>query len=214
MLKTRTLVPPCASQFVRVGSVAVIQERDGSGEKSDLHHSVEKGVWQVSTLGSATFCVTLWSKMQELLDRANSERLVVGFISNADDFMVSSDDDEADSLCGETTEAPKESGLEIDHGKSRYARHERTEYGHITLLLQGDTCCTGTEANAWNSAAADEDDESLARGRLDEACEFAGHVEAITQLHLDTRPKAYDVEVSSEGFGRRCESRGSHFLTH
>ena len=87
--------PLCASQFVRHGTAAVIQERDGNGNKSELHYSVVKGVWQGSTLSSATFCWTLWSKMPELLERTNSVRPVMGFISYADDFAVSSDDDEA-----------------------------------------------------------------------------------------------------------------------
>ena len=51
-----------ASQFVKDGTVAVIQERDGNGKKSALHNSVAKGVWQGSTLSS----------MQELLERSNS----------------------------------------------------------------------------------------------------------------------------------------------
>ena len=37
------------------------------------------------------------------------------------------------------------------------------------------------------TTAAGEDDAFLAQVRLREAYEFAGHVEAITQLHLDTR---------------------------
>ena len=40
------------------------------------------------------------------------------------------------------------------------------------------------EATEWNSTAADEEDVSLARGLLEEACEFTGHVETVTQLHL------------------------------
>ena len=35
--------------------------------------------------------------------------------------------------------------------------------------------------------AADEEDASLAQKRLDEAPEFAGHVEEVTQLHLHSR---------------------------
>ena len=35
--------------------------------------------------------------------------------------------------------------------------------------------------------AADEEDASLAQKRLDEASEFAGLVEAVTLLHLDSR---------------------------
>ena len=66
-------------------------------------------------------------------------------------------------------------------------------------LLQGEDCRAGhTEATEWNSTAADED-ESLARERLEEAYEFAGHVEAITQAppphEKDGSPMAFDVEV-------------------
>ena len=92
------LAPLCAAQFVRDGTVAVIQERNGNGKKSELHNSVAKGVWQGSMLSSATFCLTFWRKMQELLERAHSVRLVMGFISYADDVTVGSDDDEADRL--------------------------------------------------------------------------------------------------------------------
>ena len=52
------LVPLCASQSVRDGTIAVVQERDGCGRKNELHYSVAKGVWQGSTLSSATLCVT------------------------------------------------------------------------------------------------------------------------------------------------------------
>ena len=40
------LVPLCASQFVRNGTIAVIQERGENGRKAELHYSVAKGVWQ------------------------------------------------------------------------------------------------------------------------------------------------------------------------
>ena len=58
--------------------------------------------------------------MQELLERANSDRPVMGFISNADDFTVSSDDDGADRVWDETGGALKEIGLENDQSKSCY----------------------------------------------------------------------------------------------
>ena len=77
-----------------------MQERRGKEKKSELH-SVAKGVRHGSTLSSATFCLTFWSKMQELLFQP-----VMG--SYADDVTVSSDDDEADSLWDETAEALKE----------------------------------------------------------------------------------------------------------
>ena len=61
-------VPLCASRFVRDGTVAVIQERDGNGKKSGLHYSVAKGVWQGCPLSSATFCLKNRSKMHEILE--------------------------------------------------------------------------------------------------------------------------------------------------
>ena len=72
-------------------------------------------VWQGSTLSGATFCLTSWSKMKELLDRVNLERIVMGFISYADDIAVSADDDEANDLWDE---ALKEIDREIDQSKS------------------------------------------------------------------------------------------------
>ena len=53
--------------------------------------------------------------MNELRDRVNLERPVMGFISYADDIAVSADDDEANDLWDE---ALKEIGLEIDQSKS------------------------------------------------------------------------------------------------
>ena len=66
-------------------------------------------------------------------------------------------------------------------------RNERTEWNHRPLSFKHKSVILGTEATEWNSRAADEKDQSLARGRLEEAYDFAGHVEAIAQLHLDVR---------------------------
>ena len=82
------------------------RERDGNGKKCELHYSAVKGVWQGSTLSSAAFSVIFWSKTQELLKRTNSIRPVMGFISYADDFALSSDDEEADRLWDDTGVRP------------------------------------------------------------------------------------------------------------
>ena len=60
----------------------------------------------------------------------------MGFISRADDFAVSADDKEADRLRGNTGEALKEIGLEIDQSKSCYTRQEKTEWNHSDTILQ------------------------------------------------------------------------------
>ena len=56
--------------------------------------------------------------MQELLERTNSIRLVMGLISYADDLTVSSDDYEGGRLWDDTGAALKEMGLEVDQSKS------------------------------------------------------------------------------------------------
>ena len=96
----------CASQFVRDGTVAVLQERGENGRKCELHYGVVKGVWQGSTLSSAAFCLTFWSKMADVMARANRERPVMGLISYVDDFIVSSEGGKADCVvCGTRRQA-------------------------------------------------------------------------------------------------------------
>ena len=181
------LAPLCASQFVRNGTIAVIQERGENGRKAEMHYSVAKGVWQGSTLSSAAFCLTFWSKMTEVIERVNKESLTMGVIAYADDFVVSSDEGEANRVWDETTKALSEIGLEIDQAKSCYTSSEETRWKHKTLKFKKEIVVLGTEATEWNSMVADEMDSSLAQKRLDEATEFAGHIEAVTQMHLDTR---------------------------
>ena len=201
------LAPLCFSQFVKDGTVAVTQERDGNGRKCSHHNSVAMGVWQGSTLSSATFCVTLWSKMRELLDLTNAERPAMGFISYADDFMISADKDEPDNLWDETIKALEEVGLVIDQTRSCHTRQERTEWNHREPSFKENAVVLDTEANERISAAADENDETLARGCFQETCEFAGHVETITQLHLDTRKTEALWLTTSKSVARALDFR-------
>ena len=71
------LAPLCATQFVRNGTIAVIQERGENGRSTELHYSVAKGVWQGSTLSSAAFCLTFWSKLKEVMARMNCDRPIM-----------------------------------------------------------------------------------------------------------------------------------------
>ena len=143
------LAPLCASQFVRDGTVAVIQERGGNGKKCELHNSVAKGVWQWSTLSSATFFLTFWNKMTEVMEQANRERLVMNLISYADDFTVSSDGDEAVRVRDETTDGLGEIGLEIDQSKSCYTSKTKIGWNHKTLAIKKEIVVLGTEATEW-----------------------------------------------------------------
>ena len=181
------LAPLCASQFVRDGTVAVMQERGENGKKCELHNSVAKGVWQGSTMSSATFCLTFWSKMSEVMEQANREGPVMGIVACADDFTVSSEGEKADYVWDETTGALGEIGLEIDQSKSCYTTKATMGWSHKTLAFKKEIVVLGTETTEWNSMAADEQDASLAQERLNEASEFARRVEAVTQLHLDSR---------------------------
>ena len=89
--------------------------------------------------------------------------------------------------CETKQQGLKEIGLEIHQSRSCYTRHERTEWNHRTHSFEEKIVILDAEATEWKSTAADEEDESLVRERLEEACQFAGHVETIAQLHLDTR---------------------------
>ena len=185
------LAPLCAPQFVRDGTVVVIQRARREEECGR----------QGTTLISATICLTFWSKMQELLVRANSDRSVMGFISCPGDFTVSPDDDEADRLWDETCEVPKESGLEVDQSKSCYGRSGTTEHSPSRRRLSH----WALRRLERNSTAVDEHDESLIRGRLEDAYEFAGNVEAITQLHLGTRKTEPLWLVTSKSIARAVD---------
>ena len=71
--------------------------------------------------------------------------------------------------------------LEIDQSKSCCPTKATMGWNHKEIAV------LGTQATEWNSMAADEQDASVAQKRLNEASEFAGHVEAVAQLHLDSR---------------------------
>ena len=104
------LAPLCASQFVKDGTVAVMQEQ----RRARCANSITVFLWvcgKRARLSRATFCLIFWSKMRELLGRTNAERSVVGFVSYADDFLISTDEEEADSLWGQTSRVLEEVGL-------------------------------------------------------------------------------------------------------
>ena len=63
----------------------------------------------------------------------------------------------------------------------------------------------GAEATEWNSMAADEQHASLAQKRLNEASEFADHVEAVAQLHLDARKSEAVWLVTSKSMARSLD---------
>ena len=83
-------------------------------------------------LAARRFCLTLWSKMAKVMERANREGPVMGLISYADDFIVSSEVDEADRLWDETSGALDEIGLEIDQSKSCYTSKNKASWSHKT----------------------------------------------------------------------------------
>ena len=199
------LAPLCASQFVRNGTIAVIQERVENGRTAELHYSVGTGVWQGSTLSSATFCLTFWSKMKRSYERSNREKPTMGVIAYADDFIVCSDEDDADGIWEETTRALGDIGLEIDQNKSCYTRKGETRWKHKTLKFNKEIVVLGTEATEKNSTVADEFDPTLAQKRLDDATELAGHVEAISQMHLDERKSEALWLMTSKSIARSLD---------
>ena len=60
---------------MRDGTRVVIQEeRDIDGKRKESKNEFSAGVWQESTLGSATFCVALWNSVSDSLDEVNATR--------------------------------------------------------------------------------------------------------------------------------------------
>ena len=102
-------------------------------------------------MSSATFCLTLWNKLMEVMEQTNQERRVMGIIAYADDFIVSSDGDEADKVWDRTTVALGEIGLEIDQSKSCYTCSAEVRRKHKTLAFKKGIVALGTEATEWNS---------------------------------------------------------------
>ena len=76
----RELAPLCASQFVKWGKKAVIQERNSLGGRQEFEHEVSVGVWQGSTLSSGTLRLTFWSRMADSSIEIHRDKLAAGFL--------------------------------------------------------------------------------------------------------------------------------------
>ena len=108
-------------------------------------------------------------------------------------------------MWGETTGALGEIGLEINQSKSCYTTKATMGWSHKTLAFKKEIVVLGIEATEWNSMAADEQDTSLAQKRLNEASEFAGHIEAVAQLHLDSRKSEALWLMTSKSMARSLD---------
>ena len=107
--------------------------------------------------------------MSEAMEQANREGPVMGIIAYADDFIVSCEGgnrsvqvvlhDEGDRWDGDT---------------KRWPSRRKLWFWALRQL-------SGLDGSWWKQ------DASPAQKRLSEASEFAGHVEAVAQLHLDAR---------------------------
>ena len=96
-------------------------------------------------------------------------------------------------------------GLEIDQSKSCYTTNATMGWSQKTLAFKKEIVVLGSKATEWNSMAADEQDASLAQKRLNEASEFAGHVEAVAQLHLDSRKSEVLWHMTSKSVARSLD---------
>ena len=143
--------------------------------------------------------------MKEVIEQTNRERPIMGVISYADDFIVSSEEIEVDKVWDETTKALGVIGLEIDQNKSCYKRKGETRWRHKTLKFKKEIVVLGTGTTEKNAAAADEMNPSLAQKRLDDAAELAGYVEAVTRMHLDERKSEALWLMTSKSIARSLD---------
>ena len=63
-----------ASQLVRGGTKAVVQERRNQCEKLEHEYEVSGGVWKGHTLSSASFCLAFCVWMADLMTETNSDK--------------------------------------------------------------------------------------------------------------------------------------------
>ena len=143
--------------------------------------------------------------MKEVIEHANRKKPAMGVIAYADDFIVSSDEGDADRVWDETTKALGDIGLEIDQNKSCYTRKGETRWRHKTLKFKKEIVVLGIETTEKNSMVADEMNPSLAQKRLDDAIELASHVEAVTQMHLDERKSEALWLLTSKSIARSLD---------
>ena len=71
----------------------------------------------------------------------------MGVIVYADDFIVSSEEREADKVWKETTKALDEIGLEIDQNKSCFTRKTRDKMETQNTQVQERDCCVGDRSH-------------------------------------------------------------------
>ena len=84
--------------------------------------------------------------MKEILHRVNSEKLVMGFISYADDFRSGSLM-MMPTMWAETRKSLKEVDIDIGQSKWYYSRRQPTEWEHTILSFDENVVVWGTEAS-------------------------------------------------------------------
>ena len=100
---------------------AVFRDIGNQGEKPGHEYEVSVGVWHGSTLSSATFCLTVWSRMADLMSETNKDKPTVGFMSHADDFAISSKQADANATWEKTVEVLREIGVRTGEAKLHYS---------------------------------------------------------------------------------------------
>ena len=141
--------------------------RKGSqGERQEFEHEVSVGVWQGSTLSSATLRLTFWSRMADWSIEIHRGKLAAGFISCADDSMITTKQTNANATWHKTVAALKETGLKTDEAKSYCSREWTTEWGDETLKHKGNLVVLETDSTKWTSTMVDERDTTMAKERL------------------------------------------------
>ena len=147
----------------------------------------KKTVLLGSYLNSATFCLTFWSRLFDLLDEVTATRPTCGFISYADHFVICANDMWKKS-------SPGPGGVEVSEmPKKRMAARGLKFTDNLEAL--------GTEVTERNSMKADEEDATLA-GRQIEACTPSEHVEKMARSHKDSRYVEASWLLSSKSVAR------------
>ena len=165
--------PLCASQLMRDDTKAVIQGRDAEETKTKLQDTVSTVVSPETSLGSASFCVTLWNRMSDLMDEMKQDRPVEGFISCGDGVLLKAREEDANDVWKQTVNALSEMCLKIDQAKLGYTRGQDTEWQHKALTRKKDMVVLGMGKSERNKMKMEKNCSTLARGRQRVARELA-----------------------------------------
>ena len=157
---------------------AVIKERDETGDKAEHHYTAATGVWQGSTLRSATLCSSFSSRMADFMNEMHERSCRGIHLIHVDDFIVCTKEEKADEVWRRVVSALR--GL-LSFGPSQVACEATATISRPGTLKHKAVMMVGTKTTERKHRPQSDIDRH--------AGELADHVDRIKRLHIDTRKR-------------------------